>query len=181
MARKKDAPRVWSYPGGLDDEFPNGPPTAVIEDRGLKLVLRFGEGDVAGSGPIQEIWLQSDTQPLEVGALGLMPSSATYFQHARAHMALLGSTEGTPAELEQRFRDTLKPFLNVVGPGRGHSDAFYRILAEEYKANVAEGNLRPVTTIARNHSVTISAASRWLKETRRRGYIDHREEADDAS
>ena len=174
MARNDAAPHVTCYWGGLAHEFPDGPPTAVVTHRGLKLVLRFGEGDVAGGGAVQELWLQPDTQPLEAGALRLMPSSAIYFRHARAAMALLGSREGSPEQRQQHFRDTLKPFRNAAGPGRELSDAFYRLLGEQHKALVAEGELRPVTALAEIHGVTISAASRWLKEARRRGYIGGR-------
>ena len=180
MARKDTGPRVHCYWGGLEHEFPHGPPTAVVKHRGLELVLRFGDGDVAGKGPVQEIWLRPDTQPLEAGALRLMPSSAVYFQHARAAMALLGSREGTPAQHLQHFRETLEPFRKAAGPGRGLSDGFYRLLGEQHKALVAEGELRPVTAIAEIHGVTISAASRWLKEARRRGLIEEKE-ANDAS
>ncbi|MBA3433792.1 MAG: hypothetical protein H0U08_06830 [Actinobacteria bacterium] len=172
MARKNDEPRVTCYWGGLADEFPKGPPTAVVTHRGLKLVVRFDEGDVAGTGPVREIWLQPDTQPLEAGALRLMPSAAMYLRHARAAMAILGSGEGTTSEDRwKHFRVTLEPFRKVAGPGRGLSDGFYRLLAEQHKALIAEGEVYPVKALGEIHGVTISAASRWVTEARRRHYI----------
>jgi hypothetical protein len=168
VAKKNEAPNVKTHPAGLEHEFPNGPPTTVVEHRGLELVLRFGEGDYAGEGPVREIWIRPDTLPLETGALQLMPSAALYFRLARRHMALFGSNEGTEEERWVRFREALKPFRNVAGPGRALTDAFYRLLSEQYKGLVGFGYPHPVKTLADVHQVKISTASKWLKEAHRR-------------
>jgi hypothetical protein len=181
MAKKDEGPAVHCYPAGLGDEFPHGPATAVIIHRGLKLVLRFDEGDFAGKGPVREIRLLPDTQPLDTAALRFMPGAAIYFHHARAAMATFGSTEGTAEERWARFSETLEPFRKVAGPGRGYSPRFYELLAEQYKALVAEGDPHPIKALAEIHHVKISTASKWMKEARRpeRGLLDG-EEAGDA-
>jgi hypothetical protein len=168
VAKKDEAPNVRTYPAGLAHEFPNGPPTTVVEHRGLELVLRFDEGDLAGEGPVREIWIRPDTLPLDSGALQLMPSAPFYFDLARRHMALLGSNEGTPEERWARFYEALKPFRNVAGPGRALTDPFYRLLSEQYKGLAESEYPHPVKTLAEIHQVTISTASKWLKEAHRR-------------
>jgi hypothetical protein len=45
---------------------------------------------------------------------------------------------------------------------------WYRMIAAEYGRHVAEGDPAPVTAIARSHSATVSAASRWVKGARER-------------
>ena len=57
-------------------------------------------------------------------------------------------------------------------PGRGLGPDFYRAIGEHYNALVAEGERHPVKTLGEIHHVTISAASRWLKEARRRGFLE---------
>lgn len=178
MAKANEEPSVRCYPGGLGDDFPNGPPTTVIEHKGIKLVLRFAAGDISGAGPVQEIRLLPDTLPLDTATLRLMPSAAMYFRYARAAMATLGSTEGTTKQRQERYRQSLEPFRKVAGPGRGHSPAFYQLLAQQYAAVLAEGETRPVTAIAEMHGVTISAASRWLKEARRRRLLEEKKATD---
>jgi hypothetical protein len=170
LAKKDDGPNVKTYPGGLEHEFPNGPPTTVVEHRGFKLVLRFGEGDLAGEGPVQEIWIRPDTLPVEAGALQLMPSAPHYFELARRHMAIFGSDERMPEERWARFYEAAKPFQKVGGPGRALPDQHYQLLGVEYKVRVEAGDPHPVKTIAARHGVKISTASKWLKEARRRGY-----------
>jgi hypothetical protein len=73
--------------------------------------------------------------------------------------------------------------LRQIGrPGRGLSDDFYRLIAGQYKALVAEGERHPVKALAaiQPGKTNISTASRWIKEAKRRGLIDA-EEASDAS
>ena len=61
----------------------------------------------------------------------------------------------------------LRLFGQISGPGRGLTDEFFKTIAEEYQAFVDEGEPHPVKAIGENHHVTISAASRWIKEARR--------------
>ena len=60
-----DEPVATAYPKGLQDEFPDGPPTTVVKHRGCRLVLRFAPGDFMGEGLVQELRLLPDTQKLE--------------------------------------------------------------------------------------------------------------------
>jgi hypothetical protein len=170
VAKKDDGPNVKTYPGGLGDEFPNGPPTTVIEHRGFRFVLRFEDGDLAGEGPVQEIRLLPDTQPLEPGVLRLIPSSSLYFGLARRHMELFGHPEWTE-ERWRAFREAFEAFRSVAGPGRALPDGFYRLLGKQYELMVDGGEEHPVKGIADLHTVKISTASKWLKEARRRGYL----------
>jgi hypothetical protein len=187
MAKKDELPKGRIYPkglGGLEDEFPNGPPTAVIEHYGLRLVLRFGKGDVWGDGPVREIRLQPDTLPLEQAAPRVLRNAALYFKLARDNMRLFGP-EGTPQERIERAQHALELFHDAAGPGRGLAPPFYSLLAEQYKALVDSGEPHPVKAIAGMHGVEIATSSKWLKETERRGLIERpkrgRKEADDAS
>jgi hypothetical protein len=48
---------------------------------------------------------------------------------------------------------------------------WHRMIAAEYRRHVEDGDPAPVTSIARSHDVTISAASRWVKAARQRGHL----------
>ena len=51
---------------------------------------------------------------------------------------------------------------------------WYRMVADEYRRHIAEGEPSPVSTIASSHGVSPSAASRWLKSARELGLLDGR-------
>jgi hypothetical protein len=157
---------------GLRDEFPNGPPTVVIEHRGCRLILRFAHGDFRGEGDIQELRLtpgeKTELTPRVLRQFA--PDAETYLAYARAGMRMFGP-EGTPASRLERIRDAAEALRAISGPGRGLSGEFYRVIATEYAALVDGGEKHPVKSIGEKHHVTISAASRWVKEARRRGLI----------
>jgi hypothetical protein len=168
-----DEPQATVFPGGLKPEFPNGPPTVVITDRGCQLVLRFAAGDVMGEGPVQELRLLPDTETLEPKVLRrFAPQADLYLAYARSAMRIF--KEGA-----EDYRAAAQALRDVQGPGRGLSPEFYRLVAKTYDALIAGGEQHPVKALSEKHHVTISAASRWLKEARRRGLIQ--EEARDAS
>jgi hypothetical protein len=171
----RNEPEAKAYPNGLEDEFPNGPPTVVVAHLGFELVLRFAPGDFTGEGELRELRLLPQTEELRLGALlQFVPHAKEYLGHARAAMRILGP-EGTPEERWENFRSSAQALREIAGPGRGLSDRFYREIAENYIALEGQGERHPVKAISKIHHVTISAASRWIKEARRRGYI---EEAD---
>jgi hypothetical protein len=66
--------------------------------------------------------------------------------------------------------------LNLAGgtkrvkPARLDPD-WYRMIAAEYTRHLDAGDPAPVTMIANAHGVTVSAASRWVKTARERGYL----------
>jgi hypothetical protein len=73
--------------------------------------------------------------------------------------------------LEQARAGDLAAGLKRVKPARLDAD-WYRMIAAEFRRHVAEGDPGPVSAIARSHQVTVSAASRWVKGARERGFLD---------
>jgi DNA-binding MarR family transcriptional regulator len=59
---------------------------------------------------------------------------------------------------------------------RGLPDEFFKVVGLSYTALLAEDEPHPVKALAEMHHVVISTASRWIKEARRRGYIEDGEE-----
>jgi hypothetical protein len=162
-------PKVTVYGHGVGDEFPDGPPTAVVSHQGIKLVLRFAPGDLAGEGALQELRVLPDTSQLEPRALRrFAPQAELYLSFARAAMRILGSPESEPWE---SFRAAAQPLREIAGPGRRLSDEFYRQIARTYEALTDEGEPHPVKALSEIHSVTISAASRWVSGARDRGFL----------
>jgi hypothetical protein len=98
------------------------------------------------------------------------PQAEQYLAYARAAMQLFGP-EGTPESRWERFRSAGQTLREIGGPGRGLSDEFYRRIAQNYEALTAEGEPHPVKALSEIHHVTISAASRWIKGAKLRGYI----------
>jgi hypothetical protein len=167
----REEPNATAYPLGLEDEFPSGPPTVVVTHRGCQLVLRFAPGDVAGEGQIQELRLLPGTETLTPRVLrGFAPQAELYLAVARSAMRVFGP-EGTPETRRDDFRGAVQALREISGPGRGHPDEHYRVIARHYQALVAGGEPHPVKALGESHHVTISAASRWITEARRRGYI----------
>jgi hypothetical protein len=46
-----------------------------------------------------------------------------------------------------------------------------RMIAAEYSRHLDDGEPAPISTIARSHGVTVSAASRWVKAARKQGLL----------
>jgi hypothetical protein len=167
-------PDVRVYPQGLESEFPNGPPTTVITDRGCRLVLRFGKGDRTGEGDLQELRLLPGDETLKPRVLRrFAPQAELYLAYSRAALRVMGP-EGTPRSRREKLRSAADALREIAGPGRSLPPWFYEQIAEEYRALVAEGEPHPIKTLGENHHVTISAASHWVKEARRRGHLPER-------
>jgi hypothetical protein len=167
-----EEPSVQVYPRGLEDEFPDGPPTAVVTHNGCRFVLRFAEEDFRGEGELQELRLLAGTETLKPRVLRrFSPSAEVYLQYARAAMRIFGP-EGTVESRLKDLKGASAALRQLGGPGRPLGDAFYRSIARHHDALVSEGEPHPVKTLGEAHHVTISAASRWIKEARRRGYIE---------
>lgn len=167
-------PHANAYPKGLEDEFPNGPPTVVVVHRGCELVLRFAPGDFTGEGDPLEMLLRPSTKDRRMRVLRqFAPDAETYLAYARAAMRLLGP-EGTDESRWENYRGAAEALRHVSGPGRGLSDEFYRTIATNYQALVDGGEKHPVKAISEIHHVTISAASRWITEARRRGLLERK-------
>jgi hypothetical protein len=170
-----EEPSVQVFPGGPGDEFPDGPPTAVVHHHGIKLELRFAPGDFPGNGDVQEIRLLPDVNTLTPSVLRrIAPDAETYLAFARAALRWFDPADD-PKTKQARLRDAAQTLRTLGGPGRRHPDEFYRRIGESYNGLVADGEPHPVKAVARLHVGTISAASRWIKEARSRGYIPPKE------
>jgi hypothetical protein len=164
-------PQATAYPKGLEDEFPEGPPTVVVKHRGCELVLRFAPGDFAGEGDIQEMRVLPGAEDLRPQVLRqFAPDAETYLAYARAAMRIFGP-EGTPESRMENFRGAADALRHLAGPGRGLSDEFFRTIATTYQALIDGGEKHPVKALSEINHVTISTASRWLTEARRRGLL----------
>ena len=177
--------KVRAHRHGLKDELPleggptGAPATAVIEHRGFKLIIRFAPGDLTGEGDVQEIWIRPGSEPLESRVLRrIAPQAELYLAHARAAMRSGGEPieRGNFAAQAERqskdLRDSAETLRSIAGPGRGHSPYFYELIGREYSELVRGGEPHPVKALAAAHYVTISTASRWITEARRRGYVE---------
>jgi hypothetical protein len=165
-------PRVQVYAQGTENEFPGGPPTVVVTHDGFHFELRFADGDVRGEGPLQELRITAEKPPLKPRALRrFSPQTEIYVALSRAALRVFGP-EGTPESRRKDLAGAVDALREVAGPGRGHPDDFYRKIATSHAALVSEGEPHPVKALSQNHHVTISTASRWVKEARRRGYIE---------
>ena len=121
---------------------------------------RFAPDDFFGEGPLQELRLLPDAEELKPRILRrFAPQAELYLAYARAGMRM-EDVQAAAAALRE-----------AGGPGRGHGGEFYRKIATNYRALTAEGEPHPVKALAEIHHVSISAASRWITEARRRGYI----------
>jgi hypothetical protein len=161
-------PTAVAYPLGLEDEFPNGPPVAVLTHRGVRLELRFAPGDVRGEGHVQEMRILPDTDELTPRALRqFAPDAELYLQFARSAMRFFGPDDD-PQTRHRKLADSARALRELGGPGRGLSDEFYLRIAQTYRALREEGEPHPIKTIGERHHGTISAASRWVKEARKR-------------
>jgi hypothetical protein len=166
-------PNARVFNKGLEGEWPDGPPTVVITHRGCQLVLRFAEGDHLGEGDVQELRLLPDTERLEPRILRqFAPQAELYLAFARAAMRWMWPEEEAPESRQENFRSAVEALRQIAGPGRGLTDEFYRAIAKEHEALVEGGEPHPIKTLGENHHVTISAASRWVKEARRRGLME---------
>ena len=155
-----DADTTVYGPGARD---PDDKRVAVsMKDRGLELLLFFD--DLSGEGPVREVRLLPDDKELTPTALrSFMPRSALYVQYARASITF---------EDSDTLREMLLSLREVGATRRGLPTEFYRVVARSYDSLMQEGEQHPVKALAAMHHVTISAASRWIKEARRRGYIE---------
>jgi hypothetical protein len=132
-----------------------------MHDRGCKLLFFFA--DFAAEGSVLEIRLLPDNGELTAAALSkLIPQAPLYTRYARASIK---HERGEAAEQAAALRE-------IGTTRRGLPDEFYRLIASNYRTLVAENEPHPVKALSALHSVTISAASRWISEARRRGHID---------
>jgi hypothetical protein len=152
----------------------NRRPYVEIRHRGCLLRIRFAEeDDTGGEGPLASVELLPDREQLDTTALQkFIPMAGLYLSHARAALRLLGGEDfGTAAERLDTYKRSMVPLRQLGGPGRPLPDDFFRRIADSYRELVADGEKHPVKAIAKLNSVTIGAASRWVKGARDRGFL----------
>jgi len=143
----------------------------IIKERGCELVLHFASAKPGAA--LLEIRISPERgKNLEPAkARQLFPQVDLYLAAARAALAWRPDDGGD-------FRAQADLLREVGRPGRGLTDDFFKLIGAHHKALVAEGEKAPVKALADIHHVTISAASRWVTEARKRGFIDPKEATD---
>jgi hypothetical protein len=132
-----------------------------MKDRGCELVVFFG--DPGRQGPVLEFRIVPGNEELAPAVLRrFMPQAPLYVTYARAVM----SNE------QANWLATSRALRDFGSTRRGLTDDFYRLVSTNYEALVAEGEKHAVKALSEMHHVSISAASRWLSEARKRGLID---------
>ena len=153
----------YSDPDHLDD----GRTRVVMRTHGCKLVLCFA--DPGRQGPVLELSVLPDAVELSPQVLReFMPRAPLFLLYARAAMS----------ENREEWRAASRALRDLGSTRRGLTPEFYRLIALNYKALLAEGEPHPVKALAAMHNATISSASRWIKEAKRLELI---EEDSDAS
>jgi len=151
-----DAETVIDVPAGPDDKRVR----VRIKTHGLELQLFFD--DFGRQGPLRELRLVPDRDDLDPKALGrLVPQAPLFLMYARAAMSAN----------EENWVGAIEGLRTIGRPGRGLPPEHYKMVATAYAAIVAEGHPHPVKALAEMNHVTISAASRWLTEARKRGLL----------
>jgi hypothetical protein len=157
VIRVPHAVNVRRVDGKKEGEVLDPRVSVTIKDRGCELVLFFENLDP--SSPLLELRLLPGPTAFEPWRF--VPQLPLYLSYARAAMGL--EREDTAAALRA---------LRQAGSGRrGLSDDFLKIVAEMYKAFVADGEPYPIKAIAGTQSVSHSGAWRWVNEARRRGFL----------
>jgi hypothetical protein len=140
--------------------------SVTMKEHGCDLTVFFDE--LGGEGPVRELRLAPDTDELEPKVLRrFFPRAPLYVQYARL---------ATKFDVDEAVA-LARELREFGGPRRGLSADFYKVIAHTYNALVDEGEPHPVKALAGIHHVTVSGASRWIKEAKRRDLI---KEADDA-
>jgi hypothetical protein len=155
-------------PPGLASLSPDGA-GVIIRERGCELVLHFDSPKPGAALLELRIGPERGKQLEPAKARQLFPQIELYMAAARAALSW------NPDADADDFRAAADALREVGRPGRGLSDDFFRLIAQHHKALVSEGEKHPVKALSDIHHVTISAASRWVTEARRRGLIDTKE------
>jgi hypothetical protein len=159
-AQVLDSETVIRAPHSDDDQRAS----VSMKTHGCELVLFFD--DLGRKGPLRELRLLPGSEELEPWAVRrLAPQAPLYVQYARAAMS---------AD-EEGWVGSLWALREIGATRRGLGDEFYKLVGRNYAALIEQGERYPVKALGEMHHAAISTASRWIKEARRRGYI---EEAD---
>jgi hypothetical protein len=153
---------------------------AAIQHRGATLRIRFAGDDQAGRGLPVSFEICPGSEPLEPRVLRrFAPQAELYVAYARSALRTFGlarfAGEETSEERLEALADATQPLRQVGRAGRGLSPRFYETIADQYRLLVEEGERHPVKALGEMHGATISAASRWVKEARRRDLLPPKE------
>ena len=136
--------------------------SVTMHEQSAAITLFFDrDRALAGDAPLLEVRLS----PAASGTFEpwkLMPQLPLYLRYARASLA------GRDADVMA----ALRALRQVTSTRRGLSDDFLLLVAVAYDSLVAEKEPYPVKALAEMQQVTISAASRWIKAARQRGYLN---------
>lgn len=128
---------------------------------GFEVGERFEKELATGLEPSGSVTLATDPEPLDPVAVQRIASNyASYLELARHAIVL--EEEGIDGAI-RRLRPGRKPARLT--------DDFYRLIAEDFRARRDVGGA-PVKELAAAHHVDISTASRWVKEARKRGFLE---------
>jgi hypothetical protein len=159
-AAMQDAETMIRTPHSREDPSRD---SVSIKDRGLELLLFFDRADGA---PLVEVRLLPDVEQLTPVKLREFLARSTYYE--RYARTVIADFWGDPA----RVRALVKRLRDFGSTRRGLSDEFYRVIARDHAGLMEEREPHIVKAMAALHAVTPGAASRWIKEAKRRGYIE---------
>jgi hypothetical protein len=132
-----------------------------MKTHGCELVLFFD--DPGRQGPLRELRLLPDSAELEPSVIRqFAPRAPLYLKYARTAMT----------DDRETWAGSLQALREIGATRRGLGDEFFKNVGRNYSFLLAEGEPHPVKALAEMHHVVISTASRWIKEARRRGYIE---------
>lgn len=153
--------------------------TVTFEDASLSVPLRIHfawiRDDETGEQELRLVGVElGDTPRSEEAAVALPELTALTLRNVTERFPRwldLARAHATPTLESQSRTGELAASVKRWKPGRLNPD-FLRMIAGEYRRHVDEGDPAPISTIARSHEVTPSAASRWVKRAREGGYLD---------
>jgi hypothetical protein len=142
-----------------------------VWDDAYDLPVRVFFRDMGADAPVVGVEIggaQHPDTPLTLTQIGhVFRQLPLYQEYAKAEMRVWDMETLAPSE-----RARLLDVLNQIGSTRrGKPGSFYRIVGDEYAALVRAGDPAPINSIAANHGVNKSTASRWVKEAKRQGHI----------
>jgi hypothetical protein len=143
----------------LEHDYEGNGVWAKTRIEGVMLHMRFPAWD--GKGEVLEVRLLPDASELDPTIMRYIGKQfPVLVEHARASIA------GREGDATSAIRALRAAGRTTRGLGEQH----YRLVAVQYEALVANGEKAPIKALGEMNHVTISAASRWVKEARRRGY-----------
>jgi hypothetical protein len=151
---RKDGKTDWQ----IDDDRVS----VTMQEESAALTLFFDPATAwGGEAPLLEVRL-TPTAGGNFEPWRLLPRLPLHLQYARA----------TLAHKRENVVAALRALQQVNTTRRGLSDDFLRLVAELYRALVAEGEQHPGKALAEMQHVDKSTASRWITAARRRGMLE---------